>query len=134
MAKARARQLEELVAAARQDPDVLAVLLFGSTAREQEGPLSDVDICLVLVPGKGRLDQATLTLKRLEYLRRFDLDVQVFQQLPLYIRRRVLREGEVVLAKDADRLYDIAFRTAQAFEDFKHIYDDYLEQVARAGP
>jgi hypothetical protein len=33
--------------------------------------------------------------------------------------------------KDEDALYEVAFRTAQAFEDFKHIYRDYLEQVAR---
>jgi hypothetical protein len=68
--------------------------------------------------------------KRWEYLR-FDLDIKIFQQLPLYVRRRVLKEGIVLLVKDEDQLYELAFRTAKEFEDFKHIYRDYLEAIAR---
>jgi hypothetical protein len=30
-------------------------------------------------------------------------------------------------------LYELAFRTAQAFEDFRHIYYGYLKEVAFAG-
>ncbi len=70
----------------------------------------------------------------LEYLAQFDLDVQIFQALPLYIRSRVLKEGQVLFVRDEDRLYDIAYRTAQAFEDFKPVYYRYLEQVAHVGP
>jgi hypothetical protein len=44
-----------------------------------------------------------------------------------------LKEGAVLLCKDLDALYVIAYRTAQAFEDFKPIYRDYLNQVAHAG-
>jgi hypothetical protein len=53
-----------------------------------------------------------------------------FQQLPLYVRRRVLKEGIVLLVKDEDELYELAFRTAKEFEDFKHIYRNYLEAIA----
>jgi hypothetical protein len=67
----------------------------------------------------------------LEYLQFDGLDISVFQTLPLYVRRRVLKEGRIEYVKDEDALYEVAFRTAQAFEDFKHIYRDYLEQVAR---
>lgn len=131
MTDRRFPQLERLLAAAQHDPDVLGVLFFGSAAKGQAGPQSDVDVCLVLVPNRARPDRAMLMRKRLEYLKDFNLDVQIFQALPLYIRRRVLRDGKVLLVKDEDRLYEIAYRTMQAFEDFRHIYHDYLEQVAR---
>jgi hypothetical protein len=45
-----------------------------------------------------------------------------------------LKEGKVLLCQDEDLLYEIAFRAAQAFEDFKHIYHGYLEEVAGARP
>jgi hypothetical protein len=40
----------------------------------------------------------------------------------------------VLLSRDDDRLYDLALRTARAFEDFKPIYRTYLEAVRDAGP
>ena len=118
-----------LVARAREDPDVLAVLLFGSRARGDATPASDHDVCLVLAapPRTG----ADATEKRLQYLAMVDLDVVVFQQLPLYIRTRVLREGRVLFTRDEDALYAVAVRTARAFEGFRHIHRGYLDAVAR---
>ena len=67
---------------------------------------------------------------RLEYLSKFPaLDIQIFQQLPIYIRARILREGKVIYCKDEDLLYDIAILTIKEFEDFKHVYKEYLEGV-----
>lgn len=118
-----------LVKKAKADQDLLAVILFGSHVRGEEGPASDLDICLVLQPGDwGDLE---LSQKKLEYLKSFNLDAQVYQQLPLYIRRRVLKEGKVLFCRDVEKLYELAFRTVQEFEDFKHIYHGYLEEVAR---
>lgn len=125
----REQALNRLAARAREDPSVLALLVFGSTARGEATPASDVDVCLVLHPSAS----VDMSEKRLEFLAEHDLDIHVFQQLPLHIRRRVLREGQVLLSKDDDLLYDLAFRTAQAFEDFKHIYHGYLDAVQHAG-
>jgi len=116
---------------AREDRDILAVILFGSVARGEPTPASDVDVCLVLQAGK--YDSLSLSRKKLAYLKQGDLDVHLFQQLPLYVRRRVLKEGKVLFERDTDALYALAFRTAQAFEDFKPIYSAYLTEVARAG-
>jgi len=129
----RAQELEALLERARQDEDVLAVVLFGSAARGEAHARSDVDVCLVLHPQPQRWSPEALTRKRLEYLH-FDLDVKVSQALPLYVRQRVLKEGRVLLVKDEDQLYELAFRTVQEFEDFKHLYREYWEAVARGEP
>ncbi|MFH1609632.1 MAG: nucleotidyltransferase domain-containing protein [Candidatus Bipolaricaulota bacterium] len=121
--------LDELLGVAREDPHVLAVILYGSQARGEAGPGSDVDVCLVLKLG---FPKEELPAKTFAYLG-FDLDVRVFQALPLAVRRRVLQEGRVLYARDEDALYDLAIRTAKAWEDFRHIHHDYLEAVAR-GP
>jgi predicted nucleotidyltransferase len=125
------KQLEQLLSQAKEDSEVLAVLQFGSTVRGEQTAASDVDVCLLLQPKK--YDQLTLSRKKLAYLQGDDLDVHVFQQLPLYIRQRVLKEGKVLFARDLDALYALAFRTVQEFEDFKPVYRTYLAEVARGG-
>jgi len=124
------RHIEHLLAKAQQDRRILAILLFGSVARGEATVRSDTDVCLVL-----RADRyAPLELSRikLEYAGDTALDVQVFQQLPLYVRHRVLKDGEIVFSRDDDALYELAFRTARAFERFKPIYHAYLDAVADA--
>ena len=128
---AMSRPLEELLQHAQADPDILAVLLFGSVARGEHTATSDVDVCLVLQA--QQYSPLALSRKKLAY-RQDTLDVHVFQQLPLYIRRRVFKDGQVLWVKDTDTLYALACRTAQAFEDFKPLYVMYLAEVARAGP
>ncbi len=118
-----------LVARATKDPDVLAVLLFGSRARGDAAPNSDFDVCLVLeADPRSDRDRAE---KRLEYLAEGDLDVAVFQSLPLHIRSRVLKEGTVLYARDEEALYAVAIRTARAWEGFRHIHRQYLDEVLR---
>ena len=122
--------LRRLVARAKDDADVLAVILFGSQARGTAGPASDTDVCLVLDSSvSGREAQASE--KRLEYLAVVDLDLSIFHQLPVHVRSRVLRDGDVLFARDLDALYAVAVRTAKAFEDIRHHQQAYLDAVAR---
>ncbi|HEX9820283.1 MAG TPA: nucleotidyltransferase domain-containing protein [Methylomirabilota bacterium] len=121
--------LSPVIARATRDPDVLAVIVFDSRARGDASPRSDLDVCLVL--GADPTDDVELARKRLEYLAEADVDLVVFQQLPLAVRSRVLKEGSVVFVRDEPALYALAARTARAFEGFRHIHRQYLEQVAR---
>lgn len=121
------KSMNRILDRAQKDGEVVALILFGSRVRGEATLDSDMDICLMLRP--GNYDDLTLSRKRLSYLKESDADIHIFSQLPLYIRRRVLKEGKVLLCRDEDALYEIAFRTAQAFEDFKHIYYGYLEEM-----
>jgi len=126
-------ELNRLLDIAKQDKDIIAVLLFGSTAREEQHPKSDIDICLVLIPQKKPYNNLYMSHKRLKYLSQSDMDIQIYQQMPLYIKTRILKEGKILFVKNENLLYDIAIKTVKEFEDFKHIYNSYLEEVARNG-
>jgi predicted nucleotidyltransferase len=126
-------KIAQLVSAAARDERVLAVLLFGSRARGEAAPSSDVDLCVVLDP--ARADAKTAASVKLTYLESTPgaFDIQVYQGLPIYVRKRVLGEGKVVYCRDDDALYALARRTIREFEDFRPRYQYYLEEVARAG-
>jgi len=118
------QRLRKILSKAGKDKGILAVMLFGSYARG--GPYRDIDVCLVLAPRP----KAKAFDKRLEYSEYKDIDISVFQELPIYVRKRVLKEGIVKLCKDEDALYELALKTIREFEFFKPGYELYLEGVA----
>lgn len=121
--------LDRLIARAQADPGVLAVLLFGSQARGEATPASDVDVCLVLAEAVASPRQRAD--RQLEYAGLGDLDVSVFQSLPYRVQVRVLEEGTVLHVRDEAALYEVAVRAVRAWEDFKPIHRMYLDEVAR---
>lgn len=127
------KQVAQLVSAVANDERVLAVLLFGSRARGDATASSDVDLCVVLDPTQA--DARTAAAVKLAYLEATPgvVDIQVYQSLPIYVRKRVLAEGRVVYCRDEDALYAVARRTIREFEDFRPRYQCYLDEVARAG-
>jgi predicted nucleotidyltransferase len=123
--------LDRIVETAKRDEQVLAIVLFGSASRGEGSATSDLDVCLVLEPnGYTPLD---LSEKKLEYLAAFDGDIQVFQQLPIYMKQRVLRDGKVLFCRDEDTLYQLAFDVIREYSDYEHIYREYLVEVANVG-
>ena len=124
------KALERLIEAVRPDATVLAVVVFGSTARGEDTERSDLDVCVILMPERLIQGPGKVSERRVDYLTLFDLDIQIFQQLPLYVRVRVLKDGHVMFTRDEDMLYQLALRTIQEFEDFKPVYHEYLEHVA----
>ena len=85
------KELKTLLEKAKNDSRIIAVFLFGSYATKKHAPKSDIDICLVL-----RQDIKDYSSIRLQYLAELPshYDIQIFQQLPLYIRIKVLKEGK----------------------------------------
>lgn len=123
--------VKRVAEAARRDVEILAVALYGSYTRGENSAISDIDICIYLA--SKPLNAEETHRKRMEYTEVAaddKADVQVFQQLPLYVRPTVLREGRMVLVKDGAALYDLAWETIKEFEDFRKHYEEYLAGVA----
>lgn len=125
------KKLTPLIKKAERDPHILAVAIYGSTAKREASRNSDIDVCVFLE--ENSFSSVQISKKRLEYLKNFDFDIQIFQQLPIYIRTRVLKEGEIIHVKDEDKLYELAFKTITEFSDFEHFYNEYLQEVENAG-
>lgn len=129
LAKTKESLLDSLLQKATGDTDILAVFLFGSLVKGEACSSSDIDICMVLTEADDKL---YMSRKKLEYTGICDIDISIFQQLPLYIKQRVLKEGQLLFCRDEDRLYRLAIETVKEYEDFKHIYHEYLGNILYA--
>ncbi len=118
------KPLSKALANAEEDSDILAVVIFGSFARGES--YRDIDICLVL--WQSRISEVNNLQKEITYSEP-GLDVHLFQDLPLYIQIQVLEEGINKLVKDEDAYYDLVRITLQQWEDFRPLYENYLEEV-----
>jgi len=98
------------------------VFLFGSFSQNKQNKLSDVDFA-VFYEGDSK-ERFKFRLKILTKLPD-GFDVQIFQDLPLYVRMEVLK-GKLIYAEDLTFAYDMAYGTIKAFEDFKKYYYDYI--------
>ena len=112
----------------KKDPAVLAVMLFGSRARGDERKDSDTDLCVVLMPRDYTSKE--LSDYKMRYRSKIDADIHVYQQMPIYIQQRVLKDGKVLFCRNKDLLYEAAFKTIREFNHFERFYQEYLEKVA----
>ena len=116
--------IKKILDKAEKDKDILAVALFGSSLKRKG---RDIDICLFLKDKKSNLE---MSRKRLSYSKFHDkIDIQIFQQLPVYIRIQILKQHKILLNKDISALYNIAFDTIREFGFYKKIYDLYLNNI-----
>jgi len=105
-------------------PFIAAAYQFGSTVRGREGPLSDLDIA-ILVDERA---PTAIDLLRLELLLAYELqkrlrvtevDLIALNSRPLSLQHAILRTGRLIY--DADPKYRIQFlqRVIQGYLDFQ---------------
>ncbi|VVB88902.1 Nucleotidyltransferase domain protein [uncultured archaeon] len=95
--------------------DVLAILLYGSTANGDETPRSDIDICIVAPNCPERHDLLTEVFRKLDVFSK-KYDVRIFEELPLYIQIQIIQKNEIIHAKDIYELYEYFYGIRKLWE------------------
>ena len=93
--------------------------LFGSSCSGKATKTSDIDLCFYYdIKDKKKLYKLMFKITALfpdKY------DIQMFQLLPLYIRKEVFK-GELLYSSDKKIVYDIARSTILEYDDFEPRY------------
>ena len=130
----------ELTAVASRQPErIVCAWLFGSLARGDAGPLSDVDVGLLCADSLSREARWDLRIELAGHLARVDgphIDVVILNDAPPLLQDRVLRHGRLLFCHD-DRVR-VAFESRSLMEylDFEYYlrrFDDALLQRATEG-
>lgn len=123
-----------------QQKEIAALYLFGSAARGQLTPLSDIDIAVLLSP---EADSANLFNRRLkmtvDLMKVLDtdhVDLVILNQAPPLLCHRVITEGQIIYCRDdAER---VRFETRKILEylDFKPVLElqgEYMRRRLKEG-
>lgn len=117
------QQKTQLAITLKRNPDVIAAFLFGSQIRGTTGPLSDVDIGLLVHPDISSTRRArlmkTLFIDCALLLNTDHIDLIDLLDAPPALRYRILTENEPLFLKDRRTFYRFHYQTIQAYEDFR---------------
>ncbi|NLV27328.1 MAG: nucleotidyltransferase domain-containing protein [Methanomicrobiales archaeon] len=94
---------------------ILAMYLYGSYARNEPKPYSDIDIAVIT-----RMIDPPRDLK--EFIGSYSsnkIDVQVFSDLPLSARMQVLAQGIPLYVRDEDSLWSVIKSVSLSYMDLE---------------
>lgn len=98
------------------------IILFGSRAKGNSAKNSDFDICAILIPNKKITYKERIAL---ENTLPENVDLSLFQELPLNIRKRVFQEGEVLYSKDLYYYLTLGKETDLEYRKYKKFREEY---------
>lgn len=119
----RAALVETLLTESR----VVAAYLFGSLARGTAGPLSDIDVGLLVGdPSEGEAACGRTMDALCRRLRTSRVDIVSLADAPVPLRYRVIRDGLLVACRDAAAVERFVAETILQYLDFKPLRDRAL--------
>ncbi len=104
-----------------RDPRVEAVWGFGSRARGEAGPRSDVDLAVLLDRTPSLRDELRLRAEVVEELRRDDVDLAVLNLAPPLLRYEAVAAGRRLFARDEETADRFEERAARECFDTAHL-------------
>ncbi len=125
-------KITHLVEKLRTQDFVNALFFFGSYARNQLKPLSDLDIAILLSgkPTRERIYslQSSLVGIITDTLSTDEFDLVILNNAPLRLAYNILKDGKLVFVKLEDELIDFREQTVKYYLDFAY----YRRQFDRA--
>lgn len=120
-----------------READVLVAYLYGSRARGKAGPLSDVDVA-VLLREDGDLFERRLELIAAvaEVTGSEAADVVLLNEIPVALGYRVLRDGKILLSRDERARVHYFVRTVDRYLDMapmRRLYSEGLRHRLEEG-
>ncbi len=88
---------------------VLAVVVYGSRAKNEETERSDIDICIVA----PNTDASSLFKETLH----LDYDVKIFELMPLFLKMKVIKNHEIVYTRDLLDFYEYLYFFRKLWKD-----------------
>ncbi|RLI72728.1 nucleotidyltransferase domain-containing protein [Archaeoglobales archaeon] len=116
-------KVERIVTRIKTHPNVIAIYLFGSYAKGEQTPMSDIDIAVILrnPTAESEAEIASFSSPNIE--------VVLFHRLPLYIKFEVFKYGKELFVGDEEELLQIKMKVMREYLDTTHLYRTISSEV-----
>ena len=118
-------KIKKIMEQIKRCPEVIAVYLFGSYAKDTRKPISDIDIAVILENSNAEIEAEIGSLYSPE------IDVVLFHRLPLHIQFEVLKYGRELFCRDEALLLEIKMRVLRDYLDTQWLYKRIAQEVLK---
>lgn len=118
------------------EPGVRLAYLFGSFARGEAGPGSDLDVAVVADRELGLLELGALVERLQRAAAGLRVDLMDLRRAAPLARFQVVRDGQVLVERDPVARFEFeraAWREAQDTRHLRRVQQDLLREAARHG-
>uniref|UniRef100_A0A7C4U0W0 Nucleotidyltransferase domain-containing protein n=1 Tax=Caldisericum exile TaxID=693075 RepID=A0A7C4U0W0_9BACT len=115
--------LNALIEKIKEFSEVLAIIIFGSYARDTAKEISDIDIAVIVRNPDKHIEGEIGSM----YSPRFD--VVLFHRLPLHIQFEVLKHGKEVFCRDERNLLEIKREVLSEYIEMSDMYKRIKRRV-----
>jgi len=118
-------KISKIIEIIKSHPNVIAIYLFGSYAKGEATPLSDIDIAVILEnpTPESEADIGSLSSQ--------EIDVVLLHRLPLHIRYEVFKYGREIFVRDEEKLLEIKLKVMREYLDTARMYKIISSEVLR---
>ena len=110
---------EQMHAIVEELPEIALVYLFGSQVTGQTGPLSDMDLAILLTPeADGRSVRASFAHAAAVALGTDRIDVILLNQAPIELAYAIIAEGELLFRRDKATLVEYEALILSKYGDY----------------
>ncbi|WP_290902755.1 nucleotidyltransferase domain-containing protein [Ferroglobus sp.] len=116
-------KISKIIKVIKSHPNVIAIYLFGSHAKGEATPLSDIDIAVILENPTPESEADIGSLSSPE------IDVVLFHRLPLHIKYEVFKYGKEIFVRDEEKLLEIKLKVMREYLDTVRMYKMISSEV-----
>lgn len=128
----RAMSAQIAAALRRACPDIMAAYLYGSSARGDDRPDSDIDIGVLLPPGQNLPDKLALGAKLHDITGR-QIDLVDLRKVGNFLRMEVLREGQQLCNADPTQVLAWEARAMSEYAQHRTDIQGIMQDFQRSG-
>ena len=135
------KQKTNLASFFANQPEIIVAYLFGSQAKDTAGPMSDIDLAVLVSPAVSHEKKypfgyrAHLITELSRVLHTNELDVIVLNEVPPLLKFQVIYHGEVIFCRSKNKRLDFQLQTFNEYQDIRPMlavqYDYMLKRLEK---
>lgn len=117
------KEFKKIVEKAKNNPNIIALILFGSYAQNKQKPNSDIDIAIIRKKNTLPHQFEELNFQSKEF------DIVFFDRLPDMIKFNVFSKGKTLVVNDKKTYTAIRRKFLHAFRDNYPYYEKNMKRM-----